>query len=140
MPSQTHVRPLPAAVRARLDKLMLMLGSVNDNERASASGMITALLKEHGLDWHDLVGSIGQPAPPAPKPPPRQAKSPGIQQTMSAAALHQLIHQIMRSPLNARARHFLTGMQSHADTFGVVKFSDKQWHWLMDLARRARAS
>ena len=39
MPSQTHVRPLPAAVRARLDKLMLMLGSVNDNERASAAGL-----------------------------------------------------------------------------------------------------
>jgi len=139
MPSQTHVRPLPPGVRARLDKLMLMLGSVNDNERAAASGLITSLLREHGLDWHDLVGSIGQPAPAAtPKPPPRKTESPGGQQSMSAAALHQLIHQILRSPLNDRARRFLAGMQSHADTFGTVKFSDKQWHWLMDLARRAK--
>ena len=41
---------------------MLMLGADNDGERATAAGMITGLLKEHGLDWHDVVGSIGQPA------------------------------------------------------------------------------
>ena len=41
---------------------------------------------------------------------------------MTAAELQQLMHQILRSPLNERARRFLVGMQSHADIFGVVKF------------------
>jgi len=141
MPSQTHVRPLPPGVRARLDKLMLMLGSVNDNERASAAGLITVLLKDHGLDWHDVVGSIGQPAPAAtvPKSSPRQPVPPSGGQTMTADELRQLVHVILRSPLNERARQFLAGMMDRADIYDVVYFSDKQWHWIRDLARRAGA-
>lgn len=130
-------RSIPLDIRERLNKLLLLLGSNHEGESAAAAAKVTALLKQHGLDWHDLVGSIGEAARTAPKSPPRKAESPGGQQSMSAAALHQLIHQILRSPLNDRARRFLTAMQSHADTFGMVKFSDKQWHWLMDLARRA---
>jgi hypothetical protein len=140
MPSQTHVRPLPPGVRTRLDKLMLMLGSVNDNERASAAGLITALLKEHGLDWHDIVGSIGQPAPAAaPKPAPRKpVPMPGGHE-MTADELRQLVHLILRSPLNKRAREFLAGMMDRANIYDVVYFSDKQWIWIRDLARRAGA-
>jgi 1,6-anhydro-N-acetylmuramate kinase len=136
--ASTTIRALPPALRDRLNKLLLLLGSDQAGESSAAAGKITALLKEHGLDWHDLVGSIGEAARSAPHKPPPQAKAPGGQQVMSAAALHQLIHQILRSPINQRARRFLAGMQDHADTFGSVKFSDKQWHWLMDLARRAK--
>ena len=140
MPSQTHVRPLPPGVRARLDKLMLMLGSVNDHERAAASGLITSLLREHGLDWHDLVGSIGQPAPAAtPKPPPAKAKPQPGPQEMTAAEVKQLVHLILRSPLNDRARQFLAGIMDRAEIYDVVRFSDKQWIWIRDLARRAGA-
>ena len=138
MPSQTHVRPLPPDVRARLDKLMLMLGSGNDHERAAASGMITSLLREHGLDWHDLVGSIGQPAP-APKPPPAKAKPQPGPQEMTAVEVKQLVHLILRSPLNDRARQFLAGIMDRAEIYDVVRFSDKQWIWIRDLARRAGA-
>jgi hypothetical protein len=136
MPASTKVRPLPAAVRTRLDKLMLMLGSANDGERSIAAGMITALLKEHGLDWHDLVGSIGTPAP-APQPSPLPPKPQPGEKSMTAADLRVYVHLILRSPLNKRARHFLAGMLDRADIYDVVHFSDKQWAWLRDLARRA---
>ena len=139
MPASTKVRPLPPAVRARLDKLMLMLGSANDGERSIAAGMITALLKEHGLDWHDVVGSIGQPTPAAPHPPPPKPKSEPGQKSMTAAELKQLVHLILRSPINARSRQFLAGMMDRADIYDEVHFSDKQWLWICDLARRAKA-
>lgn len=137
MPASTNVRPLPAGVRTRLDKLMLMLGSANDGERSIAASMITALLKEHGLDWHDVVGAIGQPTRPVPQPPPPKPKSQLGPQSMTAADLRVYVHLILRSPLNKRARHFLAGMLDRADIYDVVHFSDKQWAWLRDLARRA---
>lgn len=138
MPASTKVRPLTPAVRARLDKLMLMLGSNNDGERATAAGMITALLTEHGLDWHDLVGSIGAPSP-APKPPPPPPKPKPGPQSMTADEVRQLVHIILRSPLNERSRQFLAGMMDRADIYDIVRFSDKQWAWIRDLARRAGA-
>ena len=141
MRASTKVRPLPVSVRSRLDKLMLMLGSTHDGERASAANMITNLLKEHGLDWHDIVGSIGQPTarpePPKPPPPPPKPK-PGPQE-MTADEVKQLVHLILRSPLNDRARQFLAGIMDRAEIYDVVRFSDKQWIWIRDLARRAGA-
>jgi hypothetical protein len=141
MRAQTNVRPLPPGVRTRLDKLMLMLGSTHDGERSSAAGLITSLLKEHGLDWHDVVGSIGQPtgrvAPPPP-PPPKPKPKPGPQE-MTAAEVKQLVHLILRSAINDRSRQFLAGIMDRAEIYDIVRFSDKQWIWIRDLARRAGA-
>jgi hypothetical protein len=141
MPATTKVRPLPPGLRVRLDKLMLMLGADNDGERAAAAGMITRLLKENGLDWHDVVGSIGAPAaaPQPPPPPPKPKYSQASQKTMTADELRQVVHLILRSPLNERARQFLAGMMDRADIYDVVYFSDKQWKWMADLAKRAGA-
>ena len=139
MVAHTQVRPLPLGVRARLDKLMLMLGSENDTERASAAGMITSLLKEHGLDWHDVVGSIGQPTPQTPAPSAKPSYSPSIQKTMSAGELQLMAHRILRSPINDRSRHFLAGLLDRANIYGSISLSNKQWHWLRDLAKRAGA-
>jgi len=140
MPAYTNVRPLPPAVKERLNKLMLMLGAPSDGERAAAAGMITTLLKEHGLDWHDIIGSMGQPSaqakPEAPKSPPRGNGNPGY---MDSEELRALIHTIERSPLNTRARQFLAGMRDRADLYGEVFFSDKQWTWFQDLRKRAEA-
>ena len=134
----TSVKPIPPAIKPRLDKLMLMLGSAADGERASAAGMVTALLAEHGLDWHDIVGSMGaqKPESSAPPPPPRGGGNPGY---MYARELHELIHRIERSPLNERARQFLAGMRDRADIYDPVFFSDKQWKWFEDLRKRAEA-
>jgi len=142
MVASTKVRPLPVSVRSRLDKLMLMLGSTHDGERASAAGLITSLLKENGLDWHDVVGSIGQPqakpgAPPPP-PPPKPKRDPGMKY-MTATELRQLVQIILRSPLNDRSRGFLAGLMDRADIYDEVLFSDKQWIWIRDLARKAGA-
>lgn len=138
MPATTQVRPLPPGVRARLDKLMLMLGSSSDGERASAANLITALLKEHGLDWHDLVGAIGEPAKPS-APPPKPKYSPSEPKRMTAVELKRVVHLIMRSPINNRSRQFLAGLMDRAQIYGSVSFSDKQWMWFSDLARRAGA-
>jgi len=132
----TSVKPIPPAIKTRLDKLMLLLGSANAGEAANAAGLITALLREHGLDWHDIVGAMGaqKPDPFAPPPPPRGNGNPG---TMSADELRELIHKIERSPLNERARQFLAGMRDRADIYDSVFFSDKQWKWFEDLRKRA---
>jgi len=141
MPATTKVRPIPPSVRARLDKILLMLGSDNEGERASAALMITSLLKANGLDWHDLVGSIGAPAaaPQPPPPPPKPKYSNVNQKTMTAAELRHLVHLIERSPINEQSRQFLAGMMDRADIYDVVYFSDKQWKWIADLAKRAGA-
>jgi hypothetical protein len=136
----TSVKPIPPAIKTRLDKLMLLLGSANAGEAANAAGLITALLAEHGLDWHDVVGSMGQssisPDLPRSPSPPRPGANPG---TMSATELRELIHKIERSPLNERARQFLAGMRDRADIYDSVFFSDKQWKWFEDLRKRAEA-
>jgi hypothetical protein len=139
MAGTTAARPIPPEIRDQLNKLLLVLGSTSEGESASAAGMITKLLKRHGLDWHDVVGSIGQVARSAPPPPPRKTKTYTRPQTMTAAELQALVHLILRSPLNNRARHFLAGMVDRAQIYGSVQFSDKQWMWLQDLARRAGA-
>jgi hypothetical protein len=58
---------------------------------------------------------------------------------MTAAEVKQLVHLILRSPLNDRARQFLAGIMDRAEIYDVVRFSDKQWIWIRDLARRAGA-
>ena len=45
----------------------------------------------------------------------------------------------MEPILTVDERALLTGMVDRADIYGEVKFSDKQWMWLSDLARKAGA-
>jgi hypothetical protein len=138
----TSVKPIPPAIKTRLDKLMLMLGSASPGEAANAATMITTLLADHGLDWHDVVGAIGE-SPAYPRNAPLQQPSPtrpnGNPGTMPATELRELIHKIERSPLNERARQFLAGMRDRADIYDEVFFSDKQWNWFQDLRKRAEA-
>ena len=54
---------MPAAVvttetRERLGKLLLMLSSAHDGERAAAAAAIERALKSAGLSWHDLAGLV----------------------------------------------------------------------------------
>lgn len=58
---------------------------------------------------------------------------------MTAEELKKLVHLILRSPINNRSRQFLAGIMDRAQIYGRVTFSDKQWIWLRDLARRAGA-
>jgi hypothetical protein len=141
MPAQTQVRPIPASIRGRLDKLMLLLGSSNEGEAANAAALITRLLTAHGLDWHDMVGAIGQVAqnPSGSAPfPPRDAPKKSSSQTLSADEVRELIAAIRHGVnLNVKSHQFLAGMLDRADIYDTIHFSDKQWKWLQDLAARA---
>ena len=53
MSAATPVRPLPPAVRDKLGKLLPMLSSDHDGERAGAVAAIGRVLKGAGCDWHD---------------------------------------------------------------------------------------
>ena len=141
MPAQTQVRPIPPIVRERLDKLMLLLGSENAGESGNAAAMITKLLTANGLDWHDVVGAIGGGAknPPHSAPPPHEAPRWQTQiQIMTAEEVRELIAAIRhRVNLNAASHQFLAGTLDRADIYDTIHFSDKQWKWLQDLAKRA---
>jgi hypothetical protein len=51
---------VPADVLDRLRKLLGMLGSDYDGERAVAGRMASDLLRQHRLTWADVVGSEAQ--------------------------------------------------------------------------------
>lgn len=142
MPAYTNIKPIPPAVKARLEKLMLLLGSTNAGEAANAAAAITTMLIGSGLDWHDVVGAIGE-SPAYPRNAPLREPSPvrpnGNPGTIPADELRTLIHRIERSPLNARARQFLAGLRDRADIYDEVVFSDKQWKWFEDLRKRAES-
>ena len=73
MSAATPVRPLPPAVRDKLGKLLPLLSSDHDGERAGAVAAIGRVLKGANLDWIDLSGHIA--APPAARCP-LQARHP----------------------------------------------------------------
>jgi len=140
--SYTKVRPLPAELRDRLEKLLLVLGSASEGERASAIGMINRLLASHGLDWHDVVGAIsnGEGAQKSGgfAPPPPQPQRPSGLHTMTDIELRKMVDAIThRIVLNENSRQFLVGMRSRADHYSTIAFSAKQWAWMQDLARKA---
>jgi hypothetical protein len=60
---------LPEDAADRLAKLLGMLGSSHDGERASAALKADQLVRQHGMTWRDLVFRVIAPA--LPPPPPR---------------------------------------------------------------------
>ena len=65
---------LPPDKKARLIKLLGMLGSEFEGERANAGALIDRIIREHGLTWHDVLEM--STAQPASSPPPSGAASP----------------------------------------------------------------
>ena len=51
----TATRALPTGLKVKLAPLLRLQSSDNAGERANASAAIGRLLKNHGLDWHDLT-------------------------------------------------------------------------------------
>lgn len=64
--------PLPAADRERLVRMLGMLGSSFEGERAAAGLLASRLLAEHKLSWADVIagGVLCRPAPAPYRPPP----------------------------------------------------------------------
>lgn len=64
---------LPPDKRTRLIKLLGMLGSEFEGERANAAAMIDRIIRDHGLTWQQVLEM--QPAQ-AGSPPPSGASTP----------------------------------------------------------------
>jgi hypothetical protein len=141
--SATPARPLPPAVREKLGKLVPMLSSCHNGERAGAVAAIERVLIGAGLDWHDLTAAITAPAASHPQPPPRRPA--GSDDELGVTMLnHELVALVaaLRAvrQFTARSEEFLDGLLERADRFDVVHLSPKQKKWLEDLALKAKGA
>jgi hypothetical protein len=102
-------RDLDPQAADRLIKLLGMLGSAHDGERAAAALKADAFVRSHGLQWRDVI------AMPAAVPPPR----PPRWRTMAHTCWDRSHH------LNDREREFVQAMMFWSGTP-----SEKQLAWL----------
>ena len=145
MPAATPTRPLPAAVREKLGKLLPMLSSSHNGERVGAVAAIERVLRSNGFDWHDLTGLITSPPAGAPSPPPRQPHPASSEDDLGVSMLdHELVSLVeaLRAArrFTARSEEFLDSMLERAGRFDVVHLSPKQKRWLEDLALKAKGA
>ena len=145
MPAATPTRPLPAAVREKLGKLLPMLSSSHNGERVGAVAAIERVLKSNGFDWHDLTGLITAPPAGASPPPPRQPRPANTEDDIGMSMLdHELVAPVeaLRAArrFTARSEEFLDSMLERAGRFDVVRLSPKQKRWLEDLALKAKGA
>jgi hypothetical protein len=144
MPPATPTRPLPAAVREKLGKLLPMLSSNHNGERVGAVAAIERVLKSNGFDWHDLTGLITSPPAAAPSPPPRHRPADPEDDLGVSMLDHELVSLVeaLRAArrFTARSEEFLDSMLERAGRFDVVHLSPKQKRWLEDLAMKAKGA
>ena len=143
MPAATPTRPLPAAVREKLGKLLPMLSSSHNGERVGAVAAIERVLRSNGFDWHDLTGLITAPPAATPPPPPQQPRPADTEDDIGMSMLdHELVSLVeaLRAArrFTARSEEFLDSMLERAGRFEVVHLSAKQKRWLEDLAQKAK--
>jgi hypothetical protein len=137
--STTPGRPLPPAVRDKLGKLLPMLSSHHDGERAGAVAAIERVLKSHDRDWHDLAASVGATASTR-EPPRRHASDDESSTTMDASDLIDLITRVRDSGawLGPSSEQFLDGLLERTRIYSSVFISPRQQRWLDDLVRKAK--
>src|SRR5262245_57173846 len=132
-------RPLPADARVRVGKLLLMLGSNHEGERAAAGRAIERLLKSNGCDLHDLVALIDAPelqgsACGSPPPPPPTWQRTNGPTDIAREALIEVIDIIeQRAPfLPIKSAEFLSSLRARCRFRAHISLSEKQWAWLQD--------
>jgi len=135
--SAMPARPLPPALRDKLGKLLPMLSSDRDGERAAAVAAIERTLKSYDLDWHDLAESIVATA--VTLEPSRSQSEIGASTTMCAEDLIDLITWVRGSCIRPgpRSEQFLDGLHERARAYQSVFLSPRQQRWLDDLVRKA---
>lgn len=69
----------------RLAKVLGLLGSDHDGERAAAALMATKIIRAAGLTWPDIV--TPRPSAPPPPPPPKTWREPHTPQEAAAECL-----------------------------------------------------
>jgi len=137
----TATRALPTGLKVKLAPLLRMQSSDNASERANASAAVGRLLKNHGLDWHDLTDALlAEPAPRPPPPPPPPPRGTTWKRTDGPTELprDQLLALIdlveaANPHLSARSSEFLSSLRDRAYGRPIARLSEKQWKWLQDL-------
>jgi len=135
----TTTRSLPPQVREKLGKLMLMLSSVHDGERAAAAGAIERLLKSNGCDWHDLAALIEAPevqssARSSPSPPPTWRRTSGPTDIKRETLIEVIdIIEERAGFLPVKSAEFLSSLRARCRFRSRISLSEKQWAWLQDL-------
>ncbi len=132
-----------------LAKMLGMLGTASDHERAVVGAKVNAWVTQRGLVWTDLLVPVEPEEARAAPQRPAQAP-PGPQHSNSAtghnwargpawgALAEQMLAQHADRLKGDRERAFLTDQLSRAMTFGNgVRISDKQEAWLRDILGRA---
>ena len=131
------MRPLPAETMQRIGKLLLMMSSSHDGERASAAAAIGRALQGVGCDWHDLVGLLNSPVATSTsesKRPPTWTRSSGPIDLPRSKLLELLDVIEERVPfLPIKSANFLSSLRERSHGRPVIHLSEKQWSWLQDL-------
>jgi hypothetical protein len=137
--SDTATRGLPTGLKAKLAPLLRLQASDNDGERANASAAIGRLLKNHGLDWHDLTEALlAEPKTAAREPQPSPGATTWKRSTGAVDLPRQQLLELLdlveeHSPfLAVKSRGFVDSLRSRAWR-PTVHLSEKQWNWLQDL-------
>jgi hypothetical protein len=127
------VRSLSPQVLDKLSKLLLMLSSEADGERANAAAMIGQLLSANGCDWHDLAALVNHgEASASPTSSWQRTDGPANLQRGQLLELLDVIEE--RSPfLRIKSAEFLSSLRDRARVFPIVRLSAKQWKWVQDL-------
>ena len=137
--SDTATLALPIGLKVKLAPLLRLQSSDNAGERANASAAASRLLKNHGLDWHDLTERLlAEPQAAAPEPPPAH-DAPSWKRSSGAIDLPRgqltaLLDVVeARSPfLPIKSVGFISSLRSRSYR-PTVRLSEKQWAWLQDL-------
>ena len=103
---------LPPELADRLVKLLGMVGSEHDGEALNAARLADKVVREAGLTWKDVLGTVN----------------------LDLDAISKSCFEIMLSgmALTYHERSFLTGLPRFRHP------TEKQIHWLNDLLDRAR--
>ena len=141
------MRPLPADTLQRISKLLLLMSSSHDGERASAAAAIGRMLQGAGCDWHDLVGLLSVSPSPAPAASSSTSRSkPSTTWTRTSGPIDLPREQLLElldvieehvSFLPLKSANFVSSLRERAYGRPIVHLSEKQWSWLQDLMVKA---
>jgi hypothetical protein len=128
--------PLSQPVLDRLSKLLGMLGSSHDGERANAATLATKLLKEHDWTWADFVHAL-EGAAPTRRPHPADEEPQFDDDTRNIETINMAATECLCRPdlLNEWEAAFCRSM-THWDS----PVSNKQLSRLVKLRQRVQGA
>lgn len=135
---------LPTDKRARLVRLLGLLGSAFDGERANAAAMADRLVREAGLTWDQVIAAAGAPQHQEARASAQARKWPPWGEARWGPTVGELATYCLRSGVSWSPweRCFLEEMKAHV-LMEVERLSAKQQKLLKGfhaIAKRMEAS